>query len=216
MHVTPSAPSLSFRLSYLELNTSHDAHQDVFKTLLTQSSGTLQALSLRHLGLSPPAASFVIETLSRTAFPQLLHLIIRDGYGTAYSQLLPLLPALRELTLYLNDHFGRPNPEIFTTIASACSPTLSVLNVGEQGESGPRMSFPALCESFASPGFRNLQNLYLPEWFRGGPIRLWWFPAREEDTAKEAVAVEEWGGFQERCAARPIRFVFLETRYRGW
>lgn len=137
MHPTASSPSPPFRLSHLELHSDRDADQDVVTNLLARSSETLTTLSLHH-ACSNSTTSSIIDILTHTSFPHLRRLIMTDSDIVTYPQILPLLPALEDFSLSLIYFYGLRGPHIFSTVASACSPTLVALNMLEEKGQGEK------------------------------------------------------------------------------
>lgn len=152
----PSSPPLPFRLSHLELNARKHIHQEILVGLLEGSSGKLTTLTLHHMGGIPDPVASIADVLSRTSFAHLRRLNIDSNNFITYTSVLPLLPALEDLTLRIGAGVPRGGLRVyrvFSAVANACGPTLLALDVQHTRKSPTRGS-----TSGTSPNPSNLRG----------------------------------------------------------
>lgn len=185
----PFDPPPLFRLSHLSLSLYWHIDDTVplLNKLLIASSASLTSLTLSDVGHSTPTLAAAVDIFSRTAFPSLRHLKIIRTRLSGFSRLLPLFQSITTLTLSdIDDYEG-----VFSDVARAAPPSLSVLSILRPRERTTPATFNDLRLSLSSPVFQNLRDLRLSRWFR------------------RAIDDATWGEFEE-CEGRGLGLCISE------
>lgn len=174
MYPSPSSPSPLFRLSHLTLALDSGIDNLLLDKILVDSTITLISLTIHNFGYSLSTADAAVDLFFRISLPALLHLaFVRPK--PAFFDLLPLLPSLTSLSL---DHLiGESTLDtVFTRLASAAPPALSVLEVRQSynQDYSPSLPIRHLIVALSSPSnLQSLRQLRLPGWFCHGDKADW-------------------------------------------